>query len=218
MKRGALSRREILRGGTLVLLLGTQQIARGATIVAVRVWPAPEYSRVTIESDGQLSSTQIVMTHPPRLAVKLLRLGGLEHVRAVPGQGLHQVRHVFLAAGTDKQFRALCSLLERSDLLELLESDNALALNLIRGLVERVRGHGDDDVVGIHARADRAIQAVGCGRQCQHQRQSKCAGQWSRLRRHLGPSFIRRDPPPAAARARPRDVAQRRPRRADEAE
>ena len=71
MKRGTLSRREILRGGSLVLLLGTQQIARGATIVAVRVWPAPEYSRVTIESDGQLSSTQIVMTHPPRLAVDI---------------------------------------------------------------------------------------------------------------------------------------------------
>ena len=38
----------------LVLLLGTQQIARGATIVAVRVWPAPDYTRVTIESDAQL--------------------------------------------------------------------------------------------------------------------------------------------------------------------
>jgi N-acetylmuramoyl-L-alanine amidase len=73
--RGGLSRRDVLQGGTLVLLLGTQQIARGATIVAVRVWPAPEYSRVTIESDGQLSSTQIVMTNPPRLAVDI---GGLD--------------------------------------------------------------------------------------------------------------------------------------------
>ena len=43
------SRRALLQAGSLVLLLGTQQIARGATIVAVRVWPAPEYSRVTIE-------------------------------------------------------------------------------------------------------------------------------------------------------------------------
>jgi len=68
-------RRDLLQGGTLVLLLGSQQIARGATIVAVRVWPAPEYSRVTIESDGQLSSTQIVMTNPPRLAVDI---GGLD--------------------------------------------------------------------------------------------------------------------------------------------
>jgi len=66
-----MNRRDVLRHGTLVLLLGTQQIARGATIVAVRVWPAPEYSRVTIESDGQLSSKQIVMVNPPRLAVDI---------------------------------------------------------------------------------------------------------------------------------------------------
>jgi len=66
-----IDRRALLQGGSLVLLLGAQQIAHGATIVAVRVWPAPEYSRVTIESDGQLSSTQIVMTNPPRLAVDI---------------------------------------------------------------------------------------------------------------------------------------------------
>lgn len=66
-----MNRRDVLRRGTLVLLLGTQQIARGATIVAVRVWPAPEYSRVTIESDGRLSSKQVVMTNPPRLAVDI---------------------------------------------------------------------------------------------------------------------------------------------------
>jgi N-acetylmuramoyl-L-alanine amidase len=66
-----MKRRELLRRGSLVLLLGAQQIARGATIVAVRVWPAPEYSRVTIESDRQLSSTQIVMANPPRLAVDI---------------------------------------------------------------------------------------------------------------------------------------------------
>ena len=46
------------QGRQLVLLLGAAQIARGATIVAVRVWPAPEYTRVTIESDGVLASTQ----------------------------------------------------------------------------------------------------------------------------------------------------------------
>jgi N-acetylmuramoyl-L-alanine amidase len=65
------NRRDLLRQGSLVLLLGTQQIARGATIVAVRVWPAPEYSRVTVESDGALSSKQVVMTNPPRLAVDI---------------------------------------------------------------------------------------------------------------------------------------------------
>ena len=66
-----MKRRDLLARGTLVLLLGSAQIARGATIVAVRVWPAPEYSRVTIESDGKLVSKEVVMTDPPRLAVDL---------------------------------------------------------------------------------------------------------------------------------------------------
>lgn len=65
------SRRTLLQGGSLVLLLGVQQIARGATILAVRVWPAPEYSRVTIESDGQLSAKQFFVATPPRLAVDI---------------------------------------------------------------------------------------------------------------------------------------------------
>lgn len=69
--RGVASRRAVLQAGSLVLLLGTQQIARGATILAVRVWPAPEYSRVTIESDGALVAKQFFVTTPPRLAVDI---------------------------------------------------------------------------------------------------------------------------------------------------
>ena len=68
---GQLSRRELVQGGALVLLLGTAQIARGASIVAVRIWPAPDYSRVTIESDGVLTSRTLVVTSPPRLAVDI---------------------------------------------------------------------------------------------------------------------------------------------------
>jgi N-acetylmuramoyl-L-alanine amidase len=66
-----MNRRGLLRGGSLVLLLGAAQIARGATIVAVRLWPAPDYSRVTIESDGQLASRQVVIPNPPRLAIDI---------------------------------------------------------------------------------------------------------------------------------------------------
>jgi N-acetylmuramoyl-L-alanine amidase len=66
-----LNRRELLQSGTLVLLLGTAQIARGATILAVRVWPAPDYSRVTIESDGHLATKQLFVPSPPRLAVDI---------------------------------------------------------------------------------------------------------------------------------------------------
>ncbi|MBX3586861.1 MAG: N-acetylmuramoyl-L-alanine amidase [Ramlibacter sp.] len=66
-----LDRRHLLQAGTLVLLLGRQQIARGATILAVRIWPAPDYSRVTIESDGLLSTKQLFVASPPRLAVDI---------------------------------------------------------------------------------------------------------------------------------------------------
>ncbi|WCM89682.1 N-acetylmuramoyl-L-alanine amidase [Acidovorax sp. NCPPB 3576] len=65
------NRRSLLQAGTLVLLLGTQQIARGASILAVRVWPAQDYSRVTIESDRQLVAKQFFVTTPPRLAVDI---------------------------------------------------------------------------------------------------------------------------------------------------
>jgi N-acetylmuramoyl-L-alanine amidase len=66
-----MKRRDFIGQGTLVLLLGRAQIARGATIVGVRMWPAPEYTRLTIESDGQLTSTQTVMVQPPQLAVDI---------------------------------------------------------------------------------------------------------------------------------------------------
>jgi N-acetylmuramoyl-L-alanine amidase len=65
------SRRTVLQAGTLVLLLGRAHIAYGATILAVRIWPAPDYSRVTIESDGQLTTKQIFVVSPPRLAVDI---------------------------------------------------------------------------------------------------------------------------------------------------
>ncbi|MDY0106230.1 MAG: N-acetylmuramoyl-L-alanine amidase [Giesbergeria sp.] len=68
---GAPTRRALLQAGSLVLLLGTQQIARGATIVAVRVWPADDYSRVTIESDQPLRAKKFFVTSPPRLAVDI---------------------------------------------------------------------------------------------------------------------------------------------------
>lgn len=67
-------RRALLQGGSLVLLLGTHHIARGAGIVAVRVWPAEDYSRVTIESDTALQTTHRMVSQPPRLAVDVTGL------------------------------------------------------------------------------------------------------------------------------------------------
>lgn len=69
--QGLLKRRALLKGGSLALLLSGQQIAFGASIVAVRVWPANDYTRVTIESDARVQSRQLVVGNPPRLAVDI---------------------------------------------------------------------------------------------------------------------------------------------------
>jgi N-acetylmuramoyl-L-alanine amidase len=69
--RPLLSRRSALQLGSVVLLLGVQQIARGATIVAVRVWPSKDYTRLTIESDGEIKAKQFFIPEPPRLAVDI---------------------------------------------------------------------------------------------------------------------------------------------------
>ncbi|MBH2018924.1 MAG: N-acetylmuramoyl-L-alanine amidase [Burkholderiales bacterium] len=66
-----LSRRHALQMGSIVLLLGTQHIARGASIVAVRVWPSKDYTRLTIESDTEIKARQFFIPEPPRLAVDI---------------------------------------------------------------------------------------------------------------------------------------------------
>jgi N-acetylmuramoyl-L-alanine amidase len=55
----------------VVLYLGSADIASGASIVAVRVWPATDYTRVTIESDTALTATSRLIENPPRLAVDI---------------------------------------------------------------------------------------------------------------------------------------------------
>ncbi len=60
--------------GQLVLLLAAPQLvqrAYGASIVAVRVWPARDYTRVTIESDQPLSATHQLVVAPDRLVVDI---------------------------------------------------------------------------------------------------------------------------------------------------
>jgi N-acetylmuramoyl-L-alanine amidase len=66
-----IQRRTLLQGGSLALLLGSSEIAWGASIVAVRVWPAAAYTRVTIESDTALKTVPIFVANPPRLAVDI---------------------------------------------------------------------------------------------------------------------------------------------------
>ncbi len=64
------SRRAALRSmGALALAFRTHDIAFGAAIVAVRVWPADEYTRVTIESDAPLSEHHFLAENPSRIVI-----------------------------------------------------------------------------------------------------------------------------------------------------
>jgi N-acetylmuramoyl-L-alanine amidase len=65
------SRRRFLRTVPGALLALDLPRAHGAGILGVRVWPAPDYTRVTLELDASLKSSHFVITDPPRLVVDL---------------------------------------------------------------------------------------------------------------------------------------------------
>jgi N-acetylmuramoyl-L-alanine amidase len=61
-------------GGTLLLSVVGPLLplpASAAQILAVRVWPADEYTRVTLENDGELKTTHLMVADPPRLVVDI---------------------------------------------------------------------------------------------------------------------------------------------------
>ena len=64
-------RQALQRLGAVVLLLGPPDIAFGASIVAVRLWPAADYTRVTLESDAPLVARHFSTDNPPRLVVDI---------------------------------------------------------------------------------------------------------------------------------------------------
>lgn len=64
-------RRPLLRAGTLVLLLGPLQLAWGARVIAVRLWPAEDYTRVAIESDAHLDVRRTDTRNPQQFIVDI---------------------------------------------------------------------------------------------------------------------------------------------------
>lgn len=67
------SRRQLLKalGGTALLVLGPAELAWGAQLVAVRLWPADAYTRVTLESDTALNATFFAVDSPNRLVIDI---------------------------------------------------------------------------------------------------------------------------------------------------
>ncbi|MCC2960864.1 N-acetylmuramoyl-L-alanine amidase [Massilia sp. IC2-278] len=66
------ARRTLLKaGGTLLLSVVAPLPASAAQILAVRVWPADDYTRVTLENDSDLKTEHFLVPDPPRLVVDI---------------------------------------------------------------------------------------------------------------------------------------------------
>ncbi len=62
-------RRRFLSAVPGALLALDLPLAHGATVVAVRVWPARDYTRVTLELDAPLRTSHFTVADPPRVVV-----------------------------------------------------------------------------------------------------------------------------------------------------
>ena len=70
--RNRQSRRIFLKSGaTLLLSVLAPKFAFAAQILAVRVWPADDYTRVTLEGDVELNATQFLVKDPLRMVVDI---------------------------------------------------------------------------------------------------------------------------------------------------
>ena len=71
LKISLLQRRDLLRLSAVLMAVGLPRLAYAVSVVAVRMWPAEDYTRITIESDGALQYTQKIYQDPPRLGVDI---------------------------------------------------------------------------------------------------------------------------------------------------
>jgi N-acetylmuramoyl-L-alanine amidase len=68
-----ISRRRLLQGAGAMWLLSVSQVGLAASsqVVAVRVWPASSYTRVTLESNHLLKYKQFALSNPQRVVVDI---------------------------------------------------------------------------------------------------------------------------------------------------
>lgn len=67
------SRRQLMKGAGAMWLLSVSQpgFAASSQVIAVRVWPASAYTRVTLESNRELNYRQFALSNPSRVVVDL---------------------------------------------------------------------------------------------------------------------------------------------------
>lgn len=88
--RGVPGRRRLIHaaGGALVLALTPFDIVRGATLLAVRTWPAEDYSRLTLEHDAPLKFSHFMVREgqPLRLVVDIEDMELTPKLREIVGK------------------------------------------------------------------------------------------------------------------------------------
>lgn len=66
-----MQRRRFLQTSAFVCLLGHKLTALGANLLAIRIWPATDYTRITLETDTPLQANSLSIGDPPRLALDI---------------------------------------------------------------------------------------------------------------------------------------------------
>ena len=75
-----------LRRAGLLLLLGTQSALAATEVSATRIWPGPEYTRVTIESKAPIAHSFFTIAEPYRFVVDLEEVDFSDTLAALPSQ------------------------------------------------------------------------------------------------------------------------------------
>lgn len=83
-----ISRRRLLQGAGAMWLLSVSQVGQAASgqVVAVRVWPASSYTRVTVESNKMLKYKQFALSNPERVVVDIEGVNLNSVLKGVGGQ------------------------------------------------------------------------------------------------------------------------------------
>ncbi len=73
LTHGGLPRREFIKtaAATFLLLVSPRGFAAAPSVLAVRIWPAEDYSRVTLESDIPVKFRHFTVKNPERLVIDL---------------------------------------------------------------------------------------------------------------------------------------------------
>ncbi|WP_413499291.1 N-acetylmuramoyl-L-alanine amidase AmiC [Buttiauxella gaviniae] len=83
-----ITRRRLLQGAGAMWLLSVSQVGLAASslVVAVRVWPASSYTRVTLESNKELKYKQFALSNPDRVVVDIEGVNLNSVLKGISGQ------------------------------------------------------------------------------------------------------------------------------------